>query len=424
MKNYKTNFYKPTLFFVNAFFISIISNAQATDIGNSVSESLTTNENYIEIYIDPSIERLGWESPKELAKSYLKASVRQSFSDQFPLREGFQKYSKSTVGHAVIKFECRDSNNEKYLVYTGMSGEEDTSESLDDLVNKKMGFGVLFKSYDDGYVESGPESRNLIAHHFGRYEVDEDGNKTRMKPLRMKFNINTQQCDQIVDVFKTFKFQAFREPKENRKKLQPKEKVYFGLTEDAYQSYLNKKSDPDNTVMGGICTSYAVAFLKAANLYESIFEKMFRRDIIASVNLLGERDPQTGKNYEIPFMDLMSDKYTSWITPGYPTKKLSFYEPELLWKFMNGAASCLNFINQKAQSNQAIEPNESLPRNCSPELLNWVQQNQSRLKTGSSIVAGNFEEKEYIRDNRGTRTQIKTKFKKKYIQINGIDILN
>ncbi len=73
-----------------------LANTRSTVIdGPLIKDEQHVNDNFLEIYIDPSIVRLGWESPKELAKSYLKATLKQSFSDQFPLREGFQEYSNT-----------------------------------------------------------------------------------------------------------------------------------------------------------------------------------------------------------------------------------------------------------------------------------------------------------------------------------------
>lgn len=409
MKNLKSSWIRISSTFV--FTTIAISNlAYANMAYFKKDEATVNNTNFFEIYIDPSATKLDWSSPYKLARTYFSSSIKQSVADFFGTS------MKSSVGHAVVRFNCTDSNGVKQSFYTGMSGEEDSDQSYEDLVNKQMGLGLLFKSFDDGYLETDEESRNLIAHHSSRKEMNRMNKKVRLRPLHMRFPINSKQCDRALDVYNTFKNVSYEEAKSNLDQLPPNEKVYFGLTLDAFQSYQSRKKDPQ-AVLGGICTSFAAAIIKATGLFDPFFESQWIRNVKASANIIGGINPETNEPYRIPLKTLLSKDTKDWITPGIPVSELSYYEPEKIWEFIDGTMACRNHLKKQNTT-------DPLPKNCNPQLLAWVAKNKKNIKVHQvSYVIGDFEKTEVTTISKDIRQTHIIEYQKP-VGIDGIELLS
>ncbi len=388
-----------------------ISLASTSALAGGPKANLTKRSldaNYVEIVINPSVVNLDWSTPKKLARSYFGSLVRQKYADLF------RDVSKSTVGHAVVHLNCTTSSGSVVSTYTGMSGEENRDNSLDEIVNKQTGLKMLFDNFDDGYLETDDEARNLIAHHSARTDVDARGVVSIKNPKFLRYRISPEQCDRAVDVFETFKNVSYEQASEQLDRLPMSEKLYFGLTLDAYEMYLARKQNP-KSMLGGVCTSFGVAVLKAAGVYDPFFETIWRRPVAVSIDKMGGKNTRTGQSYKFPLGQLLKGKQgDSWITKGVPVKRLSYYEPEKIWNFIDGVNDCTAYLRK-------TKSRKDLSANCNKAIMSWMRRQGLQLNGHAhQTVTGDFEriESEPGEDNDRTQTIEYTED----VQIDGIEL--
>lgn len=347
---------------------------------------LSTNSfaaDYLEVIVNPPSVKLDWSTPAQLSRAYLSSAVKATAAEIV----GSARV-RSTVGHVMIHFNCVGTNNEAHDFYTGMSGQENQFKSIHQLLIDQSGLSVLFSPVDDGYIESDDEVRDLIYNHYARKDHKKNSPTIVKDNKFMRFKVSAEQCDQALEVQKAYAAVSFDEPKEHLSRLPPQDKLYFGFTLDAYQTYLDQKKDA-NSPLGGVCSSFAVAILKAAGVFDPSFDLFWKRSVEASIDLIGGVNPQTQQNYRISLKELLERKNSRWITPGIETKSVSIYEPELMWNFITGVQAC-----ESTAGNTQATTATSL---CTPELMDWMHSQKSAVKASEvSAITSETEEKVLI----------------------------
>lgn len=330
----------------------------------SGSLSYAEVSNYIDLYINPAASKLDWESPGGLAKSYMKTISQQKVVG------AVTEITKSTVGHAVIGFHCNKTSGERVDLFTGMSGQETLDDSYNLVLKEKSGVKVLFKNYEDGYIETDEDARDLMVHSYGRVDKLEDGRKLKKDTKFLRFPVTAKQCDQAFDVYETFKDVSYEKVEASVRSLPDDQKVFYGLGLDAYDMYLQRKKDP-KAKLGAICTSFAIAILKGAGVYVPDLDVFWKRHIEASADKIAEIDPATGKPYEFTVPQLFKEAGKHWVTPGLPTKSFDFYEPEKIWNFINDVSEC-----------------QAKLTTCNPSVADWLsKQKYNFVPTKSEIIS-------------------------------------
>lgn len=380
----------------------------------STMTSLTANTtmaaagHYLEVIANPAVTRLNWDTPALLTRSYFSSAIQQNFAD------AVRSVSKSTVGHIIIHFNCTDTHNKEHDFYTGMSGLEDSDNSLSELFVKKSGLKLIFVSADDGYIETDEEARDLIYHHYPRIDKLSNGETITKSPRFIRFNVSPTQCEQALKVDETYKAISYAQAQKNLSALPANKKLHFGFSIDAYQSYLEHQIDPLSP-LGGVCSGFAVAILKAAGIYNDEFDPFWKRQIQASADLIGGKNPATGKAFQLPFTQLIQKKGSRWLTPGLPVTSLKVYEPELIWNFIEGVKVCTELSESQYSATPSL---------CTPDLKIWLDSNRNLFKTKQeSPVTADFEKQVITWGPKGQPISHKNVEYEMTTQIQGIELI-
>lgn len=217
------------------------------------SVSASRAQSYVDIFVVPAASPVYWSSPSSLAKSFFRNSVSQKIGNSLDLN------FRSTVGHASAKIHCQNNNGDITDVYTGFSGQESQDDSYDLLVKEKTGLKILFHKFQDGYIEAEDDVKYVLTHSYARTE--------RHTPHFMRFYMKDSQCQKALSLHEYFKDVMYEEADENVKQLPVYEKLYYGFGIDAYGTYLKRLKNP-RAPLGATCSSYVVALLKAAGVYD------------------------------------------------------------------------------------------------------------------------------------------------------------
>lgn len=309
------------------------------------------------VFVAPSINYINWKSPKTLSRTFFKGLKNRKLK----AAKGFYA---TNLGHGAVYFNCTDSNGINHHQWTGMAGNEDLRLYKAPVFKDRDGVNVLFENFEDGYVQSTTQVIKAFASYYGRKIKDDSGSVKKMDIRYLKYEINHQQCDEVVKFYEAFREVSYVKPQRRkvRKQLRDDEKLFYGLTAKPYELYLKKTENPESkTPLGGGCTSFMAAFLKAAGLYQDLFDAHFIRTIPVSY--------QENKEEDVTLSQLIfTRKGNSWTSPGTPTKNLSFYDPELIWKFMDGLYTCQESLVNEGK----IMKNDT----CTKEMAELLQSDQ------------------------------------------------
>jgi hypothetical protein len=336
----------------------------------SASLAQAAENNELLIFANPSLRRISWETP---SKS-LKSAINSEFHNQ--IAHGNPGTVTASVGHIVVRFRCRDSNGRTHDEWTGMTGQNDFSETSDDLFKKKIGLGTLFKSYADGSIDPPKKSLGQVVNYRGRLERDVDGRKRRVLPAFLRVPLDTDSCDSVVRLLKTFRAQSWDKvtPVTELRARPRNEVLNFGFAYDAYDSYRDRQRRGSVAPLGGGCTSFAMAFLKVAGAFEPIFEQRWKKRLKISEKLIGD-----GGAHQAPVMSIMFGSLGgSWNYAGWNDRRLDFYDVQLVWDFIRGAQVCLR---QRAGL-------ETGRMTCDPAIASWLHSKGSRAEEGALTVNG------------------------------------
>ena len=326
----------------------------------------------ITLFVNPAQKNINFKSPKSMFFSFGKSYLKQYMGQKF------LHLHKGGMGHAVARIDCEDTKGERQSFFAGLSGQYSTEQDKIDLLEDQLGLGVLFREYSDGYIQASSYVRLLIGDHTGRIIRDGKGKIKRMTPKFMSFEVTPEQCESAVDYYKTFKAKRYLEPpkREEYITMAPNEPLYFSFNYDPYEVYRNIKDnriDVADARMGGGCSSFASGFLKAAGVFDPIFEKLWRVNLSVGESYIG--GPESGQKVSVGKIVMAN----SWSKPGDRIKKLGFYHPENIWAFFEGAEDC-RAMHFKS-------------RFCTPEIRSWLASKKGKVSSVEQKIKYTLEKK-------------------------------
>ena len=318
------------------------------------------------LFINPAIRVIDWSSPKAGILSFVKGGVIHSLGDPFS-----EDFVKSTIGHAIVRFECTDQSGRTHDVWTGMTGQNDTTETRADLIKRGMGLSTLFKGYVDGELYGNEKTRHQVVDFHGRIERNVRGQQALLKPQFMKWEIDSKQCSDLVDYVETYRKQGYDHSQslDVLRKKDPRDVLLYGLVYDSYELFKTRKAKGKGQLAGG-CTSFAVGALKAADVFDERFDDFWKMKIDVSERLMGGLPDEQGKPRFVAFDKLLGSLGASWTHAGYRNRALEFYDTERMWQFIEGVRNCADFDSGRLKER---------PARCTDELLSLVKSRKGRL---------------------------------------------
>ncbi len=347
----------------------------------------TASTNSMQFFIAPPQRFVKWDNPTKLATSFLKGWLKSHQVN--PLNR-----KKTAMGHGMVHVDCVDEQNVQHEFWTGITGTGDTETDL--VMKEKVGIGIIFMNFDNGYIQHEDEVKSTLSAYRGRLETSISGQTTRIKPRFLEFSLSPKQCTDAVAFYSAFRNRSFGEPegdlslpkKERKKKivadreaLPENKKLYFGLTLEPYDLYMKNGKEG---YLGGGCTSYASAFLKITGNYDEIFDHFFKKNITSSVKQMGSKEDPVSLVKLV-----LGKKGKSWEQDFTDTMQLSFYDPEKMWGFIDSVRACQG------------DP-ESVSE-CLPAVKKWLEGYEAK-ETSLTVTAPFKGEKFYMHETEFTNT--------------------
>lgn len=309
---------------------------------NGLSSSIT-------IYVYPPRKPIDWSTPKKSLTTFLGNLLRilisknneVEFVDEFSEPGTLSSRFKSSMGHTIGHVRCSLPGGDVYDRWTSLSGQDMTSVDKQILIKDKIGLGALFYDYLDGHIIAGAGNIMRLVYYKG----DKVGGE-RIRPRYMQFEVDAEHCAKIKEMV-TF-FESFHYPKgttlDDLEKYPSERVLYFTNTMDPYDSYLARKRQGKGKVGGG-CAPYAAGLLKISGRYKKELEPLWRTPVSVSEKLIGGIvDRQTGETRKVSLRRLLLTSLGSrwnYQHEGYPSRRLSLYDPQKIWEFTGNMFGCL-----------------------------------------------------------------------------------
>jgi len=318
------------------------------------------------VYVYPPRKILDWSTPKSALGDFANTTAGQAlamdpkidFVSDFGEQGSIPRSYKSTMGHTITHVQCATPDGTPYEAWTSFSGQDFHEVDKGNMLDKKLGLGILFQDYIDGHIISGVENKMRLIYYKGG-----EGRA----PRYWQQNIDGEACGRVRDMVEFFK--SFHLPKGSTlEQLQARpesQTLYFTSNMDPYRTYMARKLDPGVKVGGG-CAPYGLGLLKAAWKYDYYLDDVFTLKFGVSERLIGGIPDGTGKIREVSVDDLLGALGGSWTYSGYKNREFRNYDPYLIWKFIGGVNSCLT----------------GDVGNCSLEAAAWTYANTGHLFSG------------------------------------------
>lgn len=331
----------------------------------ATAQAETVKSGTLSIFVTPAQEDLDFKTPQTMFKTFGISYLRNFLGYKVA------NLRKSGMGHVVARIDCIDTQMTEQSFFTGISGQYSSTQDYKDIFEDKLGIGVLFRGYSDGYVQSSQYVKYLIGDHTGRLQQDGRGWIRRMAPKFMSFEITPEQCDQVVDFHQTFKEKNFGEPPtyEEYVTMKENEPLYFNFVMDPFKIYQEIKAknlNIEDTKMGGVCSSFAAGLLKVAGIFDPAFESLWKINFNVGESLIG--NVETG--HQVGLLDIAFR--SQWIENGEPARQMGFYHPEYIWSFFEGVEDCL--------------AGQTRSRFCTPQIKEWTQKHKNKLKASNQRI--------------------------------------
>ncbi|MCX5786782.1 MAG: hypothetical protein NTX59_13960 [Elusimicrobia bacterium] len=321
------------------------------------------------IYSYPPRNILDWSSPKEAMADFAGTTLGQylhsdtvDFVSDFGEDGSVPQSYRSPMGHTLAHVQCALPDGAAYDSWTSFSGQDLREVDKDNLINKKLGLGVLFYDYIDGHIISGIENKMFLIYYDGK-----NGNL----PRYWQQNIDAKTCGSVRDMNEFFK--SFHFPKgstlEALQARPPQQILYYSSNMDPYEGYLARRQGRE-TKIGGGCAPYGLGLLKAAGKYDYMLDDILTLRLDVSERLIGGIPDETGRIREVSISELTGGLGENWTYPGYKNRKFKNYDPYRIWRFIGGVNACLT----------------GNAGNCPPEASAWLSARQGHVSAGPAQV--------------------------------------
>lgn len=229
-------------------------------------------------YSSPGID---WRDPNRLARTIVKNFIGSS---GFPM------------GHVAVEVNCAATATEaEFRELTGMTYAK-KSETRNYLLFKGGGLGALFHSF----VGTMQSTKGVAD--------DNAAEETKGGNMRyLAYNISSQTCRRLARYLTEYR----------------DHKIYsrYGLPNSPRHGE------------GAGCSAFGVSFLEVAGLLTADQRKAWSMEIAAPERLVGGE--MTGRRVSLIGLLLRSKKNSSWAKEGEAAFKVFFYEPDLMFKWIN-----------------------------------------------------------------------------------------
>jgi hypothetical protein len=290
--------------------------------------------NTMDLYAYPPVHKMNWSNPRSALLSLVASGVKKKLT-----QNSLNTY-QSLVGHAMVHIRCVDTQGRDHDQWVGLTGQN--KKEVDDrlVFDHQIGLGVLFYEYVDGSIDSAERSRFEITNYRGRLESP----LRRIKPEFLRTHLNSEACERVIQMATDLRSiswdgQSSIEELENRK---AGDVLHFGFTFDPYEDYLTWVKSGRATKMGGGCASMAVAFLKMAGNFFPQLAQRWTQEIDIGESRIGEVNaPQGGSPERVSIYSLLLGMGSAWKSQGESSRKLVFYDPELMWSYIHQTRLCI-----------------------------------------------------------------------------------
>jgi hypothetical protein len=329
------------------------------------------------ILVYPPSRKIDWSTPGSAIRSYLKTEARGAVAISTGKVTSVNTWGDSTtmgnqyyadMGHAITHVNCTTSSGEKFERWSSVTGEEYPKVDSDNIFKKKIGMGVLFQKYIDGYIISGEENKNLLIYYKGRAKNGVFSLGTKSKPRFLQFDINHKSCDDAKAMVIFYeKFHYNEKLTYEQVSARPASEIfYFTTMIDPYESYVSRKTNPTEEV-GGNCASYAVGLLKMVGLYDSTLDPYLKLNLAVSKKLIGTDETPVTINSII-----LGSLGKHWTYEGVDNQYINNYDPQKMWNFFGDLDNCIKSANDSNFK-------------CPLENLLWYQENKERFTNNEDI---------------------------------------
>lgn len=346
--------------------VSVAKTVGETAPLNGISSSLT-------VYVYPPRKPLNWESPFSVLRSFIDIEIWRSVLKNSDIKfesdtgeEGSISSSyRSTMGHTLAHVQCVLPSGETYNRWSSFSGQDYTEVDKKNLLEDKMGLGVLFYNYVDGHIISGEENIKRITHYKGGIHAE-----GRAYPKYLQYEITSQACDDLKKMITYFERFSYNKglPLSELMQRPAEDVLYFTNQMDPYDTYLARMRSKD-AVVGGGCAPYGAALVKMAGRYEPSYDQFWRLPVQVSEYLIGGINPTTGQKHEVNLIDLVLGRTgLSWTYEGYPNREVNMYDPQKIWDFTGHILNCLS------------------GKSCDQSVSTWMQTTPQKLERGQTAI--------------------------------------
>jgi hypothetical protein len=344
-----------------------------------VLEPMAVAEDFLTLFAYPPSNKISWNSPRNALLSFFGIAVKKvvipgknidSFDPWGEITSISSSY-RSTMGHTIAHINCTTSDGTRFDDWSSFSGQDFIEVDKENVLQKKLGLGVLFYDYIDGHIIRGEENINRLIFYKGHRKK-----LHKIKPRYLQFEISTESCDQLKKMASFFEEFHYKKNStlEELKKRPPSQTLYFTTNLDPYESYLDRLTNP-YALVGGGCAPYAIGLIKAAKLYDDSLDSLLKLEIDVSEKLIGSRD------YPMTLASLLfGKKGKHWTYDGHQNRHMSQYDPQKIWDFIGEIETCVNNNDDE----------------CKLESVNWYMSNKDLLSKGKMISITNQEKNKTV----------------------------
>ncbi|TNF00620.1 MAG: hypothetical protein EP326_06240 [Deltaproteobacteria bacterium] len=249
-----------------------------------LSFSTAYAENSLTLHIIRSPNGLDWSHPRSLARTV----VMNALSPK-----------NRMIGHVAVELKCEavDGGAEIHEL-TGTSNAKSSVYS-NQILFKKMGFGVIFDTYD-GVLES----KNELLEEFEK----KYNKKRRNRITFIKHLINSQTCLRLKAYLDEYRKMGYGN--------------FYGLPLRPLQRE------------GAGCSAFGVSFLSNAGLMREEFSENWTYDLRVPSDLIGgEFHPDGSNKVNLFKLYFLKNSKNRWASADEDHKRIFFWDPDTMYRW-------------------------------------------------------------------------------------------
>lgn len=302
------------LFFL--VFVILVLGIVSNVFGLALPQQKAPSVSQLEILFYSAPQPIDWRSPTTLVRTTIQNSLT---SIELPQHDHFlnhpdriydqlqqQIYQHSITGqssynlhphpisHVNVRLHCA-GKSEKML---GSTGKQSNAEYLQKLLFEGAAMETIIENTQGG-MYSTAQVRSLLP-----------GLKARGWVHSLRYDISSSLCEHIDRYLIAYEVSG-------------QNKIYGGLQTEPLQG------------LGAGCSAFGMSVLKVAGLYDRVFDQWFQRTLRIPHEIMNLSSAPARYN----FYDLFFGNYRSWAEPHQPHVKITFWDPQLMYQWVQDLAS-------------------------------------------------------------------------------------